>query len=72
MPLNILFIFLISVILVDPIPAPADHPDPEKFARKQKVYLYIMAWLTACIFVYSVYVSILLVFFIFFSLVNIY
>ena len=61
MPLNLGAIYLLCVIFVDPIPAPADHPDPKLYEKKQKRYLFGSFGLFCTLFIISVFIGVVLV-----------
>ena len=63
MPINVVFIFVISIIFADPIPAPEDHPNPEKFVKRQISFLYAMGVIYLAVISYEIYVAVLMVIF---------
>ena len=61
MPLNLGTIFILSVIYVDPVPAPEGHPDPVGYERKQKLFLYGTFALFCFLLAFFVSVAVVLV-----------
>lgn len=60
MPLNIGIIYTLSVIYVDPVPAPKDHPSPSTFESRQRLIMYTSYFWICCLLLYCIYVASLL------------
>ena len=61
MPLNMGLIFLLSVIFVDPKPAPINHPAPAEYEKKQKQYMYLMFYWLCLLTGFSSFTGVILV-----------
>jgi hypothetical protein len=62
MPINMGLIIVLSIIYVDPLPAPKSHPDPKRYMFNQKAYYYMAGFQLLCLQGYATYVGILLVY----------